>query len=297
MNEEYLRWVIQKYQIDFVVHGDDPCIVDGRDVYESAQALGKYRTIPRTEGVSTTEIVGRMLLMSKGHHQPIEATAGGEETAEEAAPSPVPPTGIFVRESNFMTTSRMLGLFATTGKKKPSAAARVVYVDGAFDMFNSGHVDFLAAAAALGDYLLVGVHCDAAVNRRRGRNFPIMNINERVLSVLACRHTGDVVIAPPWHMTREMIAALNISVVAHGTIHDPNDDGSADPYEVPKKLGIFTTIPSRNTLNVYTIMQRIQDNHERVAAKVQRKMVGEHEYYAARYGLDSEPTDVSAPPS
>lgn len=37
------------------------------DVYESAQRIGKYKTIPRTEGVSTTEIVGRMLLMQKSH--------------------------------------------------------------------------------------------------------------------------------------------------------------------------------------------------------------------------------------
>jgi hypothetical protein len=37
------------------------------DVYESAQKIGKYKTIPRTEGVSTTEIVGRMLLMQKSH--------------------------------------------------------------------------------------------------------------------------------------------------------------------------------------------------------------------------------------
>jgi hypothetical protein len=36
-------------------------------VYESAQKIGKYKTIPRTEGVSTTEIVGRMLLMQKTH--------------------------------------------------------------------------------------------------------------------------------------------------------------------------------------------------------------------------------------
>lgn len=68
MSSEYLDYVIEKYRIDFVVHGDDPCIVDGKDVYESAKAKGKYRSIPRTEGVSTTDIVGRMLLQSKSHH-------------------------------------------------------------------------------------------------------------------------------------------------------------------------------------------------------------------------------------
>ena len=31
---------------------------------------------------------------------------------------------------------------------------------------------------------MAGVHNDAVVNRHRGANFPVMNLNERVLSVL-----------------------------------------------------------------------------------------------------------------
>ena len=81
MNEEYLKYVIEKYQIDYVVHGDDPCIVNGKDVYEAAQRLGKYRTIPRTEGVSTTDIVGRMLLMTRSHHSASYGTSGEGQLA------------------------------------------------------------------------------------------------------------------------------------------------------------------------------------------------------------------------
>jgi ethanolamine-phosphate cytidylyltransferase len=57
MNDEYLKEIIVKYRIDYIVHGDDPCIVDGKDVYEAAQRLGKYLTIPRTEEISTTAVV------------------------------------------------------------------------------------------------------------------------------------------------------------------------------------------------------------------------------------------------
>ena len=32
MNDEYLTMIFDKYKIDYVVHGDDPCIVNGRDV-------------------------------------------------------------------------------------------------------------------------------------------------------------------------------------------------------------------------------------------------------------------------
>jgi len=51
------------------------------------------------------------------------------------------------------------------------------------------------------------------------------------------------VIDPPWYLTREMVAALGIGVVAHGTEHDHNED-ERDPYEVPKQMGIFVSLPS-----------------------------------------------------
>jgi cytidyltransferase-like protein len=64
-------------------------------------------------------------------------------------------------------------------------------------MFHAGHVDFLKRARALGDFLLVGVHNDVVVNRHRGKNFPILNMNERTLSVLSCKHVGDVRMSRP----------------------------------------------------------------------------------------------------
>lgn len=44
--------------VDIVVHGDDPCLdTEGRDVYENAKRRGMFRTVKRTEGVSTTEVM------------------------------------------------------------------------------------------------------------------------------------------------------------------------------------------------------------------------------------------------
>ena len=43
MNEEYVLSIIRDHHIDYIVHGDDPCIVNGRDVYEAAQKLGLYQ--------------------------------------------------------------------------------------------------------------------------------------------------------------------------------------------------------------------------------------------------------------
>lgn len=58
---------------------------------------------------------------------------------------------------------------------------------GAFDLFHVGHLDFLEQARKHGDYLIVGLHTDPVVNKYKGSNYPIMNIHERVLSVLACK--------------------------------------------------------------------------------------------------------------
>lgn len=64
---------------------------------------------------------------------------------------------------------------------------RLVYVAGAFDLFHVGHLDFLEQARAQGDFLIVGLHTDPVVNSYKGKNYPIMNLHERVLSVLACK--------------------------------------------------------------------------------------------------------------
>lgn len=58
---------------------------------------------------------------------------------------------------------------------------------GAFDLFHVGHLEFLEKAKQMGDYLIVGLHTDPVVNLYKGSNYPIMNLHERTLSVLACK--------------------------------------------------------------------------------------------------------------
>ena len=48
--------------------------VDGKDTYAEVKREGRYRECRRTQGVSTTDLVGRMLLMTKTHHSNIVST-------------------------------------------------------------------------------------------------------------------------------------------------------------------------------------------------------------------------------
>lgn len=54
-------------------------------------------------------------------------------------------------------------------------------------MLHIGHVTLLEKARQFGTYVIVGVHNDAVVNAQRGQNLPILNLHERVLSVLGCK--------------------------------------------------------------------------------------------------------------
>ena len=98
----------------------------------------------------------------------------------------------------------------------PRPGQRIVYVDGGFDLFSSGHIEFLRQVAkteeAIGRkegwydtlstqkrssskqgedygpaYIVAGIHDDEVINYWKGINYPIMNIFERGLCVLQCR--------------------------------------------------------------------------------------------------------------
>ena len=60
--------IMDQYGCEVCIHGDDLSIgADGKDTYQIVKDAGRFVECRRTQGVSTTELVGRMLLMSKDH--------------------------------------------------------------------------------------------------------------------------------------------------------------------------------------------------------------------------------------
>jgi len=108
----------------------------------------------------------------------------------------------------------------------------------------------------------VGVLEDAVVNMIKGSNFPIMNLHERVLSVLACRYVDEVIIGAPFSVTKDVLEKVyKISAVVHGGTEVDLDEQGVDPYELPKKLGIFKKIVNDGSpLTSTDILTRIMDN-------------------------------------
>jgi len=231
--------MINRYNVDYVIHGDDIVTnANGLDCYHEVKQAGKFKTVKRTQGVSTTDLVGRMLLMTKDHLPP-EAKASEPIGVHESKnlrvilPPDSSPKSPYTSGNNFLASSITLAAF-TAGNRPPSENDRIVYIDGAFDLFHVGHIEALKQARSFGTYLIVGIHDDAVVNQQKGGNLPILNLHERTLSALQCRYVDEVITGAPWHITEEVIRALNISVVAHGTVSDYQGDPLEDPYAVPK---------------------------------------------------------------
>lgn len=334
LSPHFIQELFSKHRIDYIVHGDDPCLLpDGSDAYAHAKKLGRFLMIKRTEGVSTTDIVGRMLTCTRSNRWMQAAGEAGQDGSEGSHPlsrafsesvddqdhgiMPVPagssPSGDSPRSSSasgaaagerpsgstpnnqrttlsrFLPTSRRLVQFSN-GRQAPEGA-RIVYIDGAWDVFHPGHVRILAAARQQGDFLLVGIHGDGEVMARRGPHLPILNVHERALSVLACKWVDEVVIGAPSVITPDLIKTFNISLVLRGSVSETScrDRGvSPERYAVPAQRGIFRQMASPSGITAAAVITRIVAKREQFEAKQARKEKSEAAYYTDSKSYVSE---------
>ncbi|RUS34869.1 hypothetical protein BC938DRAFT_478120 [Jimgerdemannia flammicorona] len=291
--------ILDKYNVDYCVHGDDiTTMADGTDCYQAVKDAGRYRECKRTQGVSTTELVGRMLLMTRDHHKrktSVGASSLASLSTEDLGSFSSGPTKASSNTgvSHFLPTSRKIVQFSEG--REPAPTDKVVYVDGTFDLFHTGHIEFLKRAKALGDYLLVGVHDDQTVNAIKGVNYPLMNLHERVLSVLACRvsysstlnaivttqpffgmiplfYVDEVIIGAPYSVTKDVLGKVyKVDIVAHGNTPAETDVDGKDPYELPKSLGIYVEVENPNaSVTTEGIITRIIE-HRKIFEERQRR--------------------------
>lgn len=163
---------------------------------------------------------------------------------------------------------------------------KIVYIDGAFDLFHVGHIATLKHAKALGDFLYVGIHEDPVVNKHKGQNYPIMELHERVLNVLSCKYVDEVVIGAPWNVTEDLLTVLNVQVVASGSNmkYDAsfNDESKEDPYAIPKSRDMFQTIQTAVEVSTSTVVQRIIDNRLKYEKRNAKRGKKENDYLSTR---------------
>jgi len=260
---------VAKFDCDFVVHGDDITTDEhGNDTYQAVKDAGKYKECKRTPGVSTTDLVGRMLLLqsrpareSEIHNKELQTSI---QTGKISAY-----TGV----SQFIPTSGKIVQFSN--RREPSADDTIVYIAGTFDLFHVGHIAALKKARELGTYVICGILTDKDANHIHGFGKPICNIHERTLGVLQCRYADEVVIGAPHSLTKEMIKHFKINVVVSGLQFLADTKDNAHPYQAAIDQGIYKQVNSGSKLTTDRLIRRILGNYMQFSARNEKKNLKE----------------------
>jgi rfaE bifunctional protein nucleotidyltransferase chain/domain len=116
--------------------------------------------------------------------------------------------------------SRFRSLMNHTGKK-------VVFTNGCFDILHQGHIQYLAAAADLGDVLIIGLNSDASVSRLKGSGRPINDQQSRSLVLASLRYVDGVVIFDE-DTPAELIRKIKPEVLVKGGDYEADSIVGAD---------------------------------------------------------------------
>jgi rfaE bifunctional protein nucleotidyltransferase chain/domain len=127
----------------------------------------------------------------------------------------------------------------------------VVFTNGVFDLLHRGHVEYLCAARALGDALVVAVNTDASTRRLgKGDDRPINNEADRafVLAALGC---VDAVTLFDEDTPRALIAALLPDVLVKGGDYTVETvAGAAEVMVAGGRVEIIPLTPGRSTTSI-----------------------------------------------
>ena len=272
---------LDTYNCDYLAHGDDiPTNELGQTIYDDIIAKKRLRVFRRTEGISTTVIIGRLLLGMKNKFDTLDEKDPKNMELKKSYEELEKTSNLqYGTMTTLLTTSYRISEFSN--KKLPKTGDKVVYICGEFDVLHQVQIEALKKAKELGDYTYIGVYDDLTVNKRKGKYHPVLNINERCLNLLALKYVDDVIFGAPERITEDLIHNLNVNVVIKfitPKMKEGKCDNEEKNYEVAKKLGILKEIELSGELTNDVLSDRIWENKEQYIKKYIKKIqkVDEH---------------------
>lgn len=230
--------LVKRHGCSMVFHSNDTVNdADGNDCYRDARASDAYGEFDRTLGISTTEIVGRLLLRRSNVER---------------------------RESKFQEyQSELADIFSSSIEKK--SRENVVFVDGVFDLFHAGHVSLLKHASTIGSHVTVGLYTDEDARALQGE-YPVLSFLERKLVLLSCRYVDEVVQAPAV-MTPDFLRDVGAKQVLRGKYkHSGAYDLISSHFAITRADHDFSYLTEK------LITQRIFDNYEKYMERNRKKL-------------------------
>lgn len=172
---------LDRYGCLYVVHGDDITLdANGEDCYKVMKDMGRFRVVKRTAGVSTTEIIHRILTKTPQKLTPCELPTLKElEMYSSGSDGYSRHCYVFKDDFEHVLVEGDYKFIANDCR----------FVIGEFDLFHMGQIEQLWKVKHVlqpTDKPLIAI-----ITTRKSC---IMSLKERILSVLCCKYVDGVVI-------------------------------------------------------------------------------------------------------
>ncbi|CAL9732125.1 ethanolamine-phosphate cytidylyltransferase [Monosporozyma unispora] len=204
---------LDRYGCEYVVHGDDITTdANGEDCYQEMKDLGRFKVVKRTYGVSTTDIIQR-ILTGKNDHEKHKQEGMYRPTIEELTFYSHGEDGFsnlcYVWDKTF---DKCLVEGSFENSTKPA-----VLVLGEFDLFHVGHIEQLRNIHEFNPEcrIIVGLTEPPQNKDNTNNESCIMTIKERALSILSCRYVDGLILTP----LDDVASSIDLKSINH--IDDP----------------------------------------------------------------------------
>jgi D-beta-D-heptose 7-phosphate kinase/D-beta-D-heptose 1-phosphate adenosyltransferase len=148
--------------------------------------------------------------------------------------------------SKIMDRPRMI----TEVRRRRQAGQKVVFTNGCFDLLHRGHVRLLRQAAALGDFLVVGLNSDASVRRLKGPSRPLNDAEARGEVLSAFEAVGAVTVFDE-DTPLELIRSILPDVLVKGGDYTPERVvGRAEVEAAGGRLVLIPMVEGHSTTNL-----------------------------------------------
>lgn len=136
---------------------------------------------------------------------------------------------------------------------------KVLYTGGTFDLFHSGHVNFLKSCKKLADTVIVSLNTDEFIKEYKGSS-PIINYEDRKTVLLSCKYVDKVIPNIGGKDSKPSIIMVNPDIIAIG-----DDWARKNYYEqmqftqewLDKKNILLVYIPYKQGISTTEIKKRL----------------------------------------
>lgn len=152
---------------------------------------------------------------------------------------------------------KVLSRSALLQRYRRPRAQSLVFTNGVFDVVHRGHVEYLYAARAMGDILVVALNTDASARRLgKGSDRPVNSEEDRAL-VVAALECVDYVTLFDEDTPRQLITELLPDVLVKGGDYSPDTIvGRAEVEAAGGRVVVIPLVAGRSTTD---LLRRIRE--------------------------------------